>query len=279
MEITHIMSCTGGQALHAYVINLARSDARRAHMVAELAKTGLSYSIVTAIDDRSLNIHDTTTVHPSYLERTDWRPGRVGNGLSHLRVYQQIIADGRERALVLEDDVVLSPDLADVAAAVAEQLTGAEIALLTFDSETPCELSRDGLVRLPSSRSLALPIDIGQPIGAAAYVITREACERMAASILPVRAHSDDWSYWYGQGALDRIRCVTPHAVSKSPSFESTIDYNAPSSVKARVAKSLAGNLPLVRQAISYRRRRIWQRWTQVELVDKPFIAKPSRLN
>jgi Glycosyltransferase family 25 (LPS biosynthesis protein) len=273
------MSNIGGQALHAYVINLARSDARRAHMVAELAKAGLSYDIVTAIDDRNLNIHDTTKVHPSYLERTDWRPGRVGNGLSHLLAYQQIIADGHERALVLEDDVVLSADVANVADAVAEHLTGAEVALLTFDSETPCELSRDGLVRLPSARALALPIDMAQPIGAAAYVITREACERMACSILPVRAHSDDWSYWYTQGALDRIRCVTPHAVSKSPSFESTIDYNAPSSVKARLVKSIAGNFPLARHAISYRRRRIWQSWTQVELVDKPFIAKPSRLN
>ena len=265
--------------MQAYVINLARSSERRAHMIAELEKSGIDYEIVTAIDDRNLDLSDTKTVHPSYLNRDDFRPGRTGNGLSHLRVYQKILADGLDRALVLEDDVTLSAELGSVADAVGEHLSGSEIALLTFDSEATCELSIHGLVRLPSSRSLAFPIDIGQPVGAAAYVITREACQRLTDTIMPIRAHSDDWSYWFRQGTLDSVRCVVPHAVVKNPGFESTIDYYSPSSLKARLLKTIARpELPLIHKVISYRRRRIWRQWTRVELVDKPFVEKPSRL-
>jgi glycosyl transferase family 25 len=264
--------------VRAYVINLARSSQRRAHMVSELAKAGLEYSFVTAVDDREPNLYGSDAVHPSYLERSDWRPGRIGNGLSHLRAYEDILTDGHDQALVLEDDVTLSADLGSVLETVKDHLTGAEVALLHFDSHNVCELSNSGAVRLPGARSLVLPIDLSVPVGGAAYVITRAACERMSKSILPIRAHSDDWIFWYDEEALDRVRCVFPHAVTKDPGFESTIDYSAPTSPKVRARKAI-GRLPLASQAISYRRRNIWRKWTQVEFVDKPFAHESSRLN
>jgi len=246
-------------------------------MVSELAKAGLEYSFVAAVDDREPDLRGSDSVHPSYLERSDWRPGRIGNGLSHLRAYEQILADGHDRALVLEDDVTLSPDLVGLLDTLQEHLTEAEVALLHFDSHNVCRLSNESAVRLPGSRSLVLPIDLSVPVGGAAYVITRAACERMSKTILPIRAHSDDWLYWHNQGALDRVRCVFPHAVAKDPGFESTIDYSAPTSPNAKVRKAI-GRLPLASQAISYRRRSIWRKWTRVEFVDQPFGNEPSRL-
>ena len=63
----------------------------------------------------------------------------------------------------------------------------AEVALLSYDSPEPCEMSLEGSIRLPSSRVLALPIDVRQPRSAGAYIITREACERMVKCLLPIR--------------------------------------------------------------------------------------------
>jgi glycosyl transferase, family 25 len=250
-------------------------------MLTELATAGLDYSLVTAIDDRELDLRGSDTVHPSYFERSDWRPGRIGNGLSHLRVYEQIIADGHDQALVLEDDVTLSPDLGKLLDALSEYLVGSEVALLQFDSHVTCELSREGAVRLPGHRLLALPIDVSVPVGAAGYVITREACERMAKSILPVRAHSDDWGFWYDEGALDRVRCVFPYPVFKDPGFESTIDYHDPKSVKARTLKAITRyRLPLISQLVWYRRKSIWRKLVmRIEFADKPFVKRPSRLD
>lgn len=266
--------------MHAYVINLARSPERREYITAELDKAGVDYEIVTGVEGAALDLHDTTTIAPALLTRSSWPAGMAGCALSHLRVYQKILADGLETAIVLEDDVSVPPDLSALADEVGRHLTGAEVALLNYDSEETCYMSREGAVGLSSSRQLVLPINVRQPGSSAGYVVTRQACERMDKSMLPVRASPDDWWFFYREGILDRVRCVAPLPVHKSPRFESTIGlYSLGNGLKARVVAPLVRyKIPLVRQAISYRRDRIYRQWTRSELTDMPFVEKPSRL-
>jgi glycosyl transferase family 25 len=274
--------------VHAYVISLARSLDRRAHIKAELAKTGLDYEIITAVDGRELDVRDPTIVDPSlpYIDPSlpivdiGLAAGTAGAALSHLSVYRKMIADGLDEALVLEDDVMLPADIGSVADAVAGQLTGAEVVLLSVDSPDPCRMSVAGSIRLPSSRVLALPIDVHQPRSGGAYIITREACERMVKCLLPVRVQADTWWFFYREGLLDRVRCVVPLPVIKDPKFTSTIgSYSLGSGVRGRLAGLLARHkIPLLHQALSYRRQRIFRQWNRSELVDMPFIEKPSRL-
>ena len=266
--------------MHAYVINLARSLDRRAHITAELRKTGIDYEVITAVDGRDLDLHDSTLIDSSLLARNSFPADTAGCALSHLRAYQKIIADGLDEALVLEDDVTLPADLGTLVDAVAGHLTGAEVALLNYGSPNICKISVEGSVDLPSSRLLALPIDVSHLVNAGAYVITREACERMNESALPVRANADDWGFFYKEGILDRVRCVLPLAVAKNPKFESTIGlYSLGNGIKARlVGPFVRHKIPLVHQVILYRRQRILRQWDRSEIVDMPFIEKPSRL-
>jgi glycosyl transferase family 25 len=268
--------------VHAYVINLARSVARRSHITAELEKTGIDFEIVTAVDGRELDLHDTANIDPLFLQVLH-PAGAAGCALSHLNVYQKIIADGLDAALVLEDDIVVPPDLASLAEAAAEQLTGAEIALLSFDSAEPraVAVSSEGIVRLSPGQLLALPIDVAQPRSAAAYVITREACERMVKGAIPIRTLADAWCQFYREGLLDRVRCIVPLSVHKSGEHASTIGfYSLGNGVKARLAEPLVRReIPVLRQVLSYRRQRIYRHFSRSEVVTTPFIEKPSRLD
>ena len=274
--------------MHAYVINLARSLDRRVHITAELKKTSLDYEIITAVDGRDLDLRDTTIIDPSLpfidpslpVVDAGLAAGSAGAALSHLSVYRKIITDGLDEALVLEDDLMLPADLRSLADAVANELAGAEVALLSYDSPDPCKLSIKGSIRLPSARVLALPIDVRQPRSAGAYIITREACEHMVKCLLPIRVQADTWWSFYREGLLDRVRCVTPQPVLKNPEFTSTIgSYSLGNGVRGRLAGQLARRrIPLVHQALSYRRQRIFRQWGRSELVDMPFVEKPSRL-
>lgn len=265
--------------MHAYVINLDRSPDRRAHIAAEFGKTGIDYEIVSGVDGRDLDLHDPRTIDPSSLEMSWFRPGVAGCALSHLSVYRTILADGLDRALVVEDDVTLSADLRTLVDALAPHLVGAEVALLNYDSNNTCLMSSRDAESLPSSRLLALPIDVYQPVSAAAYVITREACERMEKSILPMRAMADDWAFYFMEGILDRVRCVVPMPIIKNPEFGSTIDYHPQSSVRVRLREmAIRHEIRPFLDVIAYRRRRILRQHTRIELVDQPFVAKPSRL-
>lgn len=266
--------------MHVYVINLARSPERRAHISAELRKIGLDYEIVTAVDGRDLDLNDTTIVDAALIAKNSFPAGTAGCALSHLRVYERIIAAGLNEALILEDDVTLPADLGELADAVAPHLTGAEVALLNYGSPDICKMSMQGAVDLPSGRTLALPIDIAPLVNAAAYVITREACERMIEKSLPLRANADDWQFLYREGMLDRIRCVLPMAVDKDASFESTIGlYSLGNGVKARLVRPFVRHkVPVLNHVILRRRQRILREWGRSEVVDTPFIEKPSRL-
>jgi glycosyl transferase family 25 len=266
--------------MHAYVINLERSPNRRAYITAELEKVGLDYEIITGVDGRELDLHDPTIVDPSLLANSPFPAGAAGSALSHIKVYRKIIADGLSEALVLEDDVTVDADLGNLADAVAAQLTGAEIALIYHISKDTCKISPEGSVDLPSSRRLALPIDIREVRSAAAYIITREACERMSKIVPPVRVNSDDWWLFYREGALDRLRCVVPLAVGLNHEFRSTIGtYGLGNGMKAALFEPLLRHkTPFLRQLIAYRRRHISRQWTRWEMIDAPFIEKPSRL-
>jgi glycosyl transferase family 25 len=273
--------------VHAYVINLACSTDRRRHIEAELAKVGLGYEVVPAVDGRKLDLSGPQLVRPGDPGQCcspDWAqqsaiPGVVGCSLSHLLVYERVLASGAEGAVVLEDDIALALDLAQVTNALPSHLSGAEVVLLNFDSRDTCRMSSQDAHALPGGRLLCLPLDVGQPHSTAGYVITREACRRMVDQMTPARASSDDWAFFYRHGALDRLRCVVPMPIQKSPRFPSTIIRDA-GGIKARLrAAALARGSPLLHQAIAWRRARILRQGVATQLVDAPFIEKPSRLD
>jgi glycosyl transferase, family 25 len=267
--------------MHAYVINLARSPERRVKVASQLQKIGIPYEFVDGVDGADIELADPRVIDPSLLE-TDWfRPGIAGCAFSHLRVYEKILADGLDWALVLEDDVKLPNDLARLVEAAAGHLDGAEVVLLNFLSPDVCKMSRRGLIRLPSGRQLVLPINVSEPGSSAAYIITRDACKRLVEIIVPFQARPDNWGYFFDKAAIDRVRCVLPLSVHQDPIFASTIDYHHQDSLKARILDmALRHNLRILTQILAYRRARIWRReLMRVALVDEPFVAKPSRLD
>jgi len=266
--------------VHAYVVNLARSLDRREHITRELQKASADYEIVTAVDGRELDMTDATLIAPSFAANGIFPEGSAGCALSHLGIYRKIIEDGLEVALIIEDDAMLPPDLDKLAEEVCAHLSGAEVALLSVDCPEPVKLSRQGTVRLSGGRQLALPIDIAQPRNTGAYLITREACERMIKLLLPIRRNADAWQFFYREGALDRLRCVAPLPVVKSADLTSTIgSYSLGSGLLARLVEPLLQHrIPVLHQVLSYRRGRIYRQWSRMEFVSTPFIEMPSRL-
>jgi glycosyl transferase, family 25 len=272
----------GRTAMHAYVINLDRSPDRRAHIIAEVQRTGMKYDMITAVDGRLLDLGDPALIDPSLASRCPFPAGAAGCALSHLAAYQKMLDDNLERALILEDDVMLPPDLGSLVDGLAVHLTGSEVALLNFGSYPPgpLRIGAKDAVELVSGQLLALPIDARQLVNAGAYVITHEAAGRMLEHAIPIQTTADDWRFFYERGILDRVRCVLPQPVVKCPKFGSTIGmYSLGNGVRARLIGPLVRyKIPVLHQAILRRRKRIMRDWDRAEIVDLPFLEKPSRL-
>src|SRR4051794_10999523 len=149
--------------MHTYVINLSRSPERREHITSELRKTGLGYDIVPGVDGRELDLDDVDRIAPALFDRSSYPAGMAGCALSHLRVYERILADGVDAAVVLEDDVTLPADLGSLAEAVAGHMAGAELALLNYDSQEAIRMSRGKCGNLLESRLLGVPLGVPPP--------------------------------------------------------------------------------------------------------------------
>lgn len=254
--------------MQAYVINLARSPERRAHMVAQLEKRGVPHKLVEAVDGRDLDLTDRSIVDPKTVEtcfdgahNSAGVGGGVGCALSHLKAYRAILADQVQCALVLEDDVSLPSDLSSLIDEIGGQMKGAELTLLSFHSPKPRKVTNAGAVTLASSRRLVYPVDLHKLTSAGAYLITSEACTRMVNTILPVRVNSDNWEFFVNHGAIDKVRCVVPMPVTNSVAFRSTIDYFGQGTLQARVRESIyRSGLPIVSQVLALRRRLTFRR-------------------
>ncbi len=103
--------------MYAYVINLARSADRRAHMERQLKNIGAQYEISEAAEAEELNLSDERLFDPVLVRNSWYRPAMAACALSHLRVYRQVLENGHEVALVLEDDTLLPADLSALTAA------------------------------------------------------------------------------------------------------------------------------------------------------------------
>ncbi|MBV9382478.1 MAG: glycosyltransferase family 25 protein, partial [Streptosporangiaceae bacterium] len=242
--------------MHTYVINLARSPERRAHITAELGKTRVRYEMINAVDGRDLDLTDTRVVDPVFAGESEAHPGAIGCALSHWEVYRKILDDDVEIACVLEDDVILPADFDALTDAVVPHMTGAEVVLLNFQSGEPCRVTRSGAVQLPSSRLLVRVADERQVASAGGYLITREACARMVKNVKPVRTVADDWDSFCREGSIDRLRCVVPMAVIQSPDFRTTMSYCRPGSRYEKLREIVAGSrIPILYHALAERRR------------------------
>src|SRR5215468_1751075 len=252
--------------MQAYVINLARSADRRAHIIAQLRKTHVNYEIVKAVDGRDLDLTDVKVVDPVFAAANVAHPGVVGCALSHLKVYQRILDDCLEVACILEDDVVLPTDLGVLTDAITPHMTGAEVVLLNFQSYRsyePCRITKAGAVELPSSRLLVHFADEHQALGTGSYLITRQACARMVKTLLPARTVADDWVFFRKEGAIDCMRCVAPMPIMQSTALRTTMSYYRPGSLYASVREVVASSrVPILHQALAPRRRRHMQRYT-----------------
>jgi glycosyl transferase, family 25 len=262
---------TRPQHLPVYVINLTSSTDRRASITSQLGAHGIDFTFVEAVDGRELDMTDPEVIASISEDTTALRPTVAACAMSHLNAYCQMIAEGSDAALVMEDDVQVPADLEVLAAEVATKLSGAEVALLNFESPQPVTFTRQEGVTLSCGRRLLSPTDVRQPVSGAAYVITREACERISQGQRPIRVKSDDWAHYYDEGMLDMLRCVVPMPVAKDPRFESTMGYNRDGGLKARLLGVITRYGPnFLQTVVARRRQRKWRVYNRVVFLDEP---------
>lgn len=187
--------------------------------------------------------------------------GQIGCAMSHMSAYERLIALDLPYALIVEDDVVLPPQIHAIVAGIEATLRPGDVVLLFNWTDTVGPFSSVDAVTIGEYR-LCLPMDMSSLGTTAAYVITRAAAEGILRANRPVAVTSDNWSYFFERGALRCGRALVPNAVSRKP-FESTVFTS-----RSRIMAFLKGNV-LLRPLFAARRRLLEERAAKMTLVDE----------
>ncbi len=214
-----------------FVINLARDTDRRAHMAALLARIGLPATFVPAVNGRSLPAAERARYDPARALRVYGKPmldAEIGCYLSHYRLWQRLLDEGLEAALILEDDIEIDPVLPGL---LADLLACPPWLVVRLHSMRGRVLApRRGAFR--GRQVAALRDGAGlfrlrtHTLGAAAYLIRAEGARRLLEYgrriVLPVDQTMD--RFWEN-GIVPYV--VRPFPVRQRAEFASSIGARA----------------------------------------------------
>jgi glycosyl transferase, family 25 len=190
-----------------YVISLATDAARRACMKSQLDHLGLPFRFFDGVDGRTFTDAAREQAAPSGKRRYWSRltGGEIGCALSHLAALRAIAADIHPFGIVLEDDLVISPEF-------PQFLVDLERNPLPFDVMWLSQTSRKkhrAVLPIGDVASRQIRARVHLDYSTAATIYTREAAGRIVDSIKVVVAPIDHM-LWHNYGVLG-LRVVEAH--------------------------------------------------------------------
>ncbi|MBK9361651.1 MAG: glycosyltransferase family 25 protein [Rubrivivax sp.] len=206
--------------LHTWVINLDRDRERLQRIAGQLASTGLDWTRLSAVYGRDLPADEQQRLLDSatYRRRHGMEPalGELGCYLSHVAVMRALLASAHRFALVLEDDVLLTPALVPVLQGLlAHPSRWDMVKLSAVHSGTP-----QPYLELAPGHHLA--VMLSRCTGSSAYLINRRAAESYLSHILPMTLpydHVFDQGWTFGL----QVRLVTPTPCIHDEAIATTI--------------------------------------------------------
>lgn len=205
--------------VQTWVINLDRAPERLQRISAQLARVGLPFTRLPAVDARALSAAQRAELdEDAYRRRHGKEPllGELGCYLSHVEVMRRFVASGAPYALVLEDDALVHDSLpAVLSGLVAQPERWDMVKLSAVHSGTPVTLGE-----VAPGHQLA--VMLSRCTGSSAYLMNRRAAEVYARELLPMSLpydHVFDQGWRFGL----KVRLVTPTPCTHDEAVPTTI--------------------------------------------------------
>lgn len=228
-----------------FVISLDRSLDRRLSCTKNLTEIGLSPIIFSATDGNKLTKEDLHCVQNKQINEIhlalnrkvtidhQLEPREIGCSLSHLKLYQKIIKENYDFALILEDDAILTKNIVSLIDFLLKIPFNWDVIQLSNDSgirsafySKKIQFSKEVLLKQEGFDSYFLDSIFNRRRFCwltSSYFITSKACKRLVDIGYPVRFTAD---VLLGHVASNRLKMFRPHPnifVESVDSFESTI--------------------------------------------------------
>lgn len=201
--------------MHTFVVNLEDDLSRRKHISEQLDAAGIAFEWLKAVRGSRLSTAARATHYDDKMAK--WRqsrsltPPEIGCALSHVKLYWTVASRNINRALVLEDDVIIPPFLP----ALLQELES----LLPPEEPLVCLLSEARIRETSERRSLlGGQVAIGDyrsGFYSSSYIVTKAAAEILGNELYPVCDVADCWARLSRRGVV-RLRAITPAVIHQA---------------------------------------------------------------
>lgn len=162
-----------------FVISLPEAKDRKVHVKKQLDALGLEFEFFDAVDGREFDVPN----HPNYDRKRrlkafgrDLKGGEMGCMLSHKNIYQKMLDENIEHAVVFEDDVIIEDEFKHVLDSLIDCKVDYELVRF-LGSEKVAKLKQRKVEELINGFSLNRLMTT--PGGAHAYLITKSGASKM----------------------------------------------------------------------------------------------------
>ena len=204
-----------------FVINLDRDTQRLAETASNLASLDIAFERIPAVLGADIENQDEVVDRQAYRGRNRRgfpKPGEIGCHLSHLRAYVRLLESGAPWGVVLEDDIVLPPQMPELLRALGERDDWDVVKLFCFHGGTPIRVRR-------LTEKHGLCVHLTRTTSTAAYAVTRRAAETFLRQLQPMTEQIDHAIDRPWQSGL-RVRGIRPTPVTLAASAHtSAIGY------------------------------------------------------
>jgi len=192
------------------VVSLERSKERRRHMEKELDRFGVDYSFFPAVDGNKLtreerqsySLKHSVNLLGRHLDNTE-----IGCALSHVRVYEKMVAENIKELLILEDDCVFEDHFFELLNC-RECWLPSEWGLINLWTHV-----QDSDIRQYTLRNLSSSIPPLQLIAikrihpyTTCYLINLHGAQQLLDIAYPIRMRADDLT---GLASISRLNAYT----------------------------------------------------------------------
>ncbi|MCX6919771.1 MAG: glycosyltransferase family 25 protein [Verrucomicrobia bacterium] len=223
------------RALPVLLINLDGSAERLKKASSQLAAAGISFERLPAVDGRLLPESERSRIAP-WDRKAFFKPlspGEIGCYLSHLAALERIVKEGWPRALVLEDDFILTPEFPARLREMLEQ-PGAVPPLVKF--EGACHGGKVERI-LPSG--MRIMINRRAPSRTIAQLWSLAGARTFLANTSLLRRPVDvEIKHWWETGVEVRYVSPAPIKDGDATGVGSTIGARNPSDLASRFRKA-----------------------------------------
>lgn len=173
-----------------FVVSLKEATDRRSAVSEQLRNQNLDFQFVDAVDGTAgLPSHMESQIDRDLAYRKLGRhltDPEFGCALSHAFLYKRMLEDGIEEAIILEDDVELSPDFAPLVSSGRLSQLKRDLVLLYSEGSRAIRFSFRALNQNHRYFSFAM-----QPNSTAAYYVTLKGARKLLRAALPISMVAD----------------------------------------------------------------------------------------